>query len=101
MFGIVLNCITHNNSYCLHLQYFSINYLRQMHQIIHLSPVGCFTPARGKTMQKNREVSDVKQINVIHMIHSTIIDTVIKLILPTYLVQNTTPVKVLTFNFII
>ena len=30
---------------------------RQMHQIIHLSLVGCFTPARGKTVQKNREVS--------------------------------------------
>ena len=24
------------------------NYLPQMHQIIHLSPVGCFSPARGK-----------------------------------------------------
>ena len=32
-----------------------------MHQIIHLSPVGCFTPAQGKTVQKNREVSGVKQ----------------------------------------
>ena len=32
-----------------------------MHQIIHLSLVGCFTPARGKTVQKNREVSGVKQ----------------------------------------
>ena len=31
-----------------------------MHQIIYLSPVGCFTPARGKTVQKNREVSGVK-----------------------------------------
>ena len=30
-----------------------------MHQIIHLSPVGSFTPARGKTVQKNREVSGV------------------------------------------
>ena len=27
------------------------NYLQQMHQIIHLSPVGCFTPARGKTKE--------------------------------------------------
>ena len=36
---------------------FLYNYLWQMHQIIHLSPVGCFTPARGKTVQKNREVS--------------------------------------------
>ena len=25
------------------------NYLPQMHQIIHLSPVGCFSPARGKS----------------------------------------------------
>ena len=39
---------------------FLCNYLWQMHQIIHLSPVGCFTPARGKTVQKNREVSGVK-----------------------------------------
>ena len=41
---------------------FLYNYLRQMHQIFHLSPVGCFTPARGKTVQKNREVSGVKQL---------------------------------------
>ena len=39
---------------------FVYNYLRQMHQIIHLSPVGCFTPARGKSMQKNRGLSRVK-----------------------------------------
>ena len=39
---------------------FLYNYLRQMYKIIHLSPVGCFTPARGKTVQKNREVSGVK-----------------------------------------
>ena len=31
---------------------FLYNYLRQMHQIIHLSPVWCFTPARGTTVQK-------------------------------------------------
>ena len=35
---------------------FLYNYLWQMHQIIHLSHVGCFTPARGKTVQKNRGV---------------------------------------------
>ena len=40
---------------------FISNYLRQMHRIIHLSPVGCFKPARGKTVQKNREVSGVKR----------------------------------------
>ena len=57
VFGIVFNCIIQNNSYCLHRQYFLYNYLRQMHQIIHLSLVGCFTTARGKTVQKNREVS--------------------------------------------
>ena len=44
---------------------FLYNYLRQMHQMIHLSPVGCFTPARGKTVQKNREVSGVKRLGVI------------------------------------
>ena len=38
------------------------NYLWQMHRIIHLSPVGCFTPARGKTVPKNREVSGVKRV---------------------------------------
>ena len=42
---------------------FLYNYLWQMHQIIHLSPVGCFTPARGKTMQKNMEVSGVNAPN--------------------------------------
>ena len=39
---------------------FLYNYLWQMPQIIHLSPVECFTPALGKTMHKNREVSGVK-----------------------------------------
>ena len=39
---------------------FLYNYLRQMHQIINLSPAGCFTPAEGKTVQKNREVSGAK-----------------------------------------
>ena len=39
---------------------FPYKYLRQMHQIIiHLSLVGCFTPARGKRMQKYRELSGV------------------------------------------
>ena len=41
---------------------FLYNYLWQMHQIIHLSLVGCFTPARGKTVQKNRQVGGVKSI---------------------------------------
>ena len=31
---------------------FLYNYLRQMLQIIHLSPLGCFTPDQGKTVQK-------------------------------------------------
>ena len=39
---------------------FIYNYLLQMHQLIHLSPVGCCTPARGKTVQKNRAVSGIK-----------------------------------------
>ena len=43
---------------------FLYNYLRQMHQISHLSPVGWFTPARGKTVQKNREVSGAKTVSV-------------------------------------
>ena len=43
---------------------FLYNYLWQMHQIIHLSPVGCFTPARGKTVQKNREVSVVNRTSL-------------------------------------
>ena len=41
---------------------FLYNYLRQMHQIIHPSPVGCFIPARIKTVRKNREVSGVKTV---------------------------------------
>ena len=45
---------------------FLYNYLRQMHQIIHLSPVGCFTPTRGKTVQKNREVSGVNADTISH-----------------------------------
>ena len=42
---------------------FLYNYLQQMHQIIiiHLSPVGCFTPALAKSMQKNRVVSWVNR----------------------------------------
>ena len=43
---------------------FTYNYLRQMHQIIHLSPVGCITPARGKTMQKNSEVSWINSMRI-------------------------------------
>ena len=53
VFGIGFNCIIQNNGYCLHWQYW------QMHQIIHLSPVGCFTLDRGKTVQKKFEVSRV------------------------------------------
>ena len=33
-----------------------------MHQIIHLSPVGCLTIARGKTVQKNYAVSGVNEL---------------------------------------
>ena len=47
---------------------FLYNYLRQMHQIIHLSRVGCFTRARGKTVQKNPEVSGVKRVHWVHLI---------------------------------
>ena len=57
LFSIVL-CRTIITVYTHNI--FIYNYLRQMHQIIHLSPVGCFTPARGKTAQKNRKVSGVK-----------------------------------------
>ena len=39
---------------------FLYNYQLQMHQIIHLLPVGCVSPARGKNMLKNSEVSNVK-----------------------------------------
>ena len=38
---------------------FLYNYVWQMQQIIHLSLVWCFTPALGKPMEKNREVSGV------------------------------------------
>ena len=39
------------------------NYLWQINQIIHLLPVGCVTSARGKSVQKNREVSGVKLLD--------------------------------------
>ena len=39
-----------------------------MQQIIHLSPVECFTPARGKTVQKNREVSVVKEAECLDLL---------------------------------
>ena len=39
---------------------FLYNYPWQMHEIIHHSLVGCCTPARGKTVQKNCEVSGDK-----------------------------------------
>ena len=41
---------------------FLYNYILQMHQIIHLSLVGCFTPARAETVQKNCEVSGVNEM---------------------------------------
>ena len=47
---------------------FMYNYLRQMHQIIHISPLGCFTPARGKTVQKNREASGVNVVCRRHLV---------------------------------
>ena len=42
---------------------FLYNFRRQMHQIIHLSMVGCCTPSRSKSVQKNREVSGVKKFS--------------------------------------
>ena len=55
---------------------FIYNYLQQMNQIIQLSPVGSFTPTRGKSMQKNCEVSDVNErpsnsICIENVAHST------------------------------
>ena len=43
------NCIVQKNSYYYTGNIFLYNYLLQLHQLILLSPVGCFTPARGKT----------------------------------------------------
>ena len=45
-----------------------------MLQIIHLSQVGCFTPARGKAVQKNREVNGVNG----HSIGSTVSDAIVR-----------------------
>ena len=42
LYRIIVSVYAHN--------IFLYNYLRQTHQIIHLSPVECFTPARGKTV---------------------------------------------------
>ena len=41
-----------------------------MHQIIHLSPVGCFTPARVKTVQKKSRGSGVNGLG--HGSHPTL-----------------------------
>ena len=60
VFGIGFSCIIQNKSYNSYDNIFLYNYLQQMQQIIHFSPVGCFTTARSKSMQKNREVSWVK-----------------------------------------
>ena len=49
---------------------FPYNYLQQMHQIIHLSLVGCYTPARGKNVQNNREVSGVNSVIKLSVITS-------------------------------
>ena len=48
---------------------FLYNYLWQMHQIIHLSPVGYFIPARGKTVQNNSEAIRVNIRYSLFMIH--------------------------------
>ena len=47
---------------------FLYNYLRHIHQIIHLSSVRSFTPARGKSMQKNFVESGVKVTVNYHVI---------------------------------
>ena len=62
LFSIVLlnYCITIVPVYTDNI--FVYNYLLQMNKIIHLSLVGCFTPARGKSIKKNREVSGVKSV---------------------------------------
>ena len=49
-----------------------------MYEIIHLSPEGCFTPARGKSMQKNREVREIKVAWDIYADKSGLINLVIK-----------------------
>ena len=41
---------------------FLYNYVWEMHQKIHFSPVDCFIPARGKTVQKTREASGVNWV---------------------------------------
>ena len=55
LYRTIVTVYTENN--------FLYNYLRQMHQIILLSPLGCFTPTLGKTVQKNREVSWVNTLS--------------------------------------
>ena len=61
VFGIVLfSIVLYRTIVTVHTDNtFLYNYLQLMHQIIHLSPVGCFTPARGKSKQKNRDLSGV------------------------------------------
>ena len=58
MYLVLFSIVLYRTIVIVHtVNIFVYNYLRQMHQIIHLSPVGCFTTARGKTMHKNLEVS--------------------------------------------
>ena len=59
VFGSVLNLLYRTIVTVYTDNIFLYNYQRQMRQIINLSPAGCFTPARGKTVQKNCEVSGV------------------------------------------
>ena len=51
MYLVLLSIVLYRTIYTNNI--FLYNYLWQIHQIIHFSLVGCFTPARGKTVQKN------------------------------------------------
>ena len=51
LYRTIITVYTHN--------IFLYNYIRQMHQIINILPVGCFITSGIKTVQKNREVSGV------------------------------------------
>ena len=66
MYLVLFSIVLHRTIVTVYTEnIFLYNYLWQMHQIIHLSPVGCFTPARGKTVQKNREVAGLRdKINI-------------------------------------
>ena len=62
-----------------------------MHQIIHLSPVGCFTPARGKTVQKNPEVTGLNSVMPYVYVNSVMTYVYVNSVMPYVFVNSVMP----------